>query len=298
MTPPAADAPVGTVHDLGYKRYVGTRRPQSTRWRVIARNQIAMAWKTFWRYKLALFFAVATAIGFTIILTIGLDKFARGVTSRSIEDQMLGVSFEFFVRYASLASLTFGAMVIASDSQSGAFGFYFARPVRPIDYVIGKVAGVWFLMAMLTTIGPLILVGVRIGMYADGDQMLARLDLIPKVIGLGLLVSLAYAAVPLAFSSLVANRRYALALWASYYLVFGTIVELAGRRSWVAGIDIRQSAQALADDTFDLAPVLRGRTSIDGSTAGALLAIQIAIALVVIYVQVRRARESGVVGSS
>jgi ABC-2 type transport system permease protein len=293
-----APAPAGTVHDLGYKRYVGTRRPQSSRWRVIARNQMAMAWKTFWRYKLALFFAAATALVCVIILTIGLDRFSRGVTTRSIEDQVLGISFEFFVRAASVASLTFGAMVIAGDSQSGAFGFYFARPVRPIDYVVGKVAGVFFLMALLTTVGPLILVGVRIGMYADGDQMLARLDLLPRVIGIGLLIALAYTAVPLAFSSLVSNRRYALALWASYYLVFGTVVEIFGRGSWVAGLDIRQSSQALANSTFDLAPALRARTAIDGGTAATMLAIQIAIAFVVIYVQVRRARESGVVGSS
>ena len=32
---PRVSEPAGTIHDLGYKRYVGTRRPPSTRWRVI-----------------------------------------------------------------------------------------------------------------------------------------------------------------------------------------------------------------------------------------------------------------------
>ena len=35
----------GQIHDLGYKRYVGTRRSQGTRWRVIMREQISNGWK-------------------------------------------------------------------------------------------------------------------------------------------------------------------------------------------------------------------------------------------------------------
>src|SRR5262249_8293976 len=48
----------GTIHDIGYKRYVGTRRSVATRWRVIMRNQVAMGWKKWWRYKMPLFGAV------------------------------------------------------------------------------------------------------------------------------------------------------------------------------------------------------------------------------------------------
>ena len=42
----------GQIHDLGYKRYVGSRRAVSTRWTVIMRHQIATAWAGWWRYKL------------------------------------------------------------------------------------------------------------------------------------------------------------------------------------------------------------------------------------------------------
>ena len=53
----------GQIHDLGYKRYVGSRRALGTRWRVIMRHQIATAWKGWWRYKLPLIAALlVTAI--------------------------------------------------------------------------------------------------------------------------------------------------------------------------------------------------------------------------------------------
>ena len=50
----------GAIHDLGYKRYLGSRRPPSTRWRVIMRHQLAMGWRTWWRFKAPLSLAVIT----------------------------------------------------------------------------------------------------------------------------------------------------------------------------------------------------------------------------------------------
>src|SRR6185295_13032041 len=41
----------GQIHDLGYKRYVGSRRSFETRWLVIMRHQLATSWRGWWRYK-------------------------------------------------------------------------------------------------------------------------------------------------------------------------------------------------------------------------------------------------------
>ena len=43
--PQAAERPAAAIHDLGYKRYVGTRRPQSTRWRVLVKNVVSTSWR-------------------------------------------------------------------------------------------------------------------------------------------------------------------------------------------------------------------------------------------------------------
>ena len=42
----------GTIHDQGYQRYRGERLPQSRRFLVIARNVMAVAWKSRWGVKL------------------------------------------------------------------------------------------------------------------------------------------------------------------------------------------------------------------------------------------------------
>jgi hypothetical protein len=53
-----ATRPGGTIYDLGYKRYVGTRPSTGTRWLVIMRHQLGMGWRKWWRYKVALGLAV------------------------------------------------------------------------------------------------------------------------------------------------------------------------------------------------------------------------------------------------
>ncbi|HEX2687325.1 MAG TPA: hypothetical protein VHN14_11945, partial [Kofleriaceae bacterium] len=72
----------GQIHDLGYKRYVGSRRSVETRWTVIMRHQLATAWKTWWRYKVWLVAAVmATAIaaGFLYLASGKLFRMIGGI---------------------------------------------------------------------------------------------------------------------------------------------------------------------------------------------------------------------------
>ena len=57
--------------------------------------------------------------------------------------------------------------------------------------------------------------------------------------------TLVFAAVPLAFSALIANARYALALWAAYYLVFGWMRQPARTRVARAAIGALDLATAL-----------------------------------------------------
>ena len=64
-------------------------------------------------------------------------------------DGVLPLSIPFFCRMAFVLSLTLGATIIANDTRSGAFTFYYVRSVRPRDYVLGKVAGYGVLVATL-----------------------------------------------------------------------------------------------------------------------------------------------------
>jgi ABC-2 type transport system permease protein len=295
--------PTGTIHDLGYKRYAGARRASSTRWAVIARHQISIAWKTWWRFKAALGLSVITLCITGGMMIFASDKksslgWAQGVAMQLI-DTALPESIIWFCRSGFLVSLTIGATVVASDVQSGAFTFYFARSVRPRDYVIGKLVGMCALVWLLVGAGPLVIAGLRIGVSDTGDQALALLPILPKTLAIGLVATLAYAAVPLGFSALFQNRRQALAVWAAYYLIFGGMVYVLGHFASpsIAALDLPRAVQAVAYDLFDIR--YRGRDpAIPLDAALGSLGAHVALTIALVAYQVSRAQKSGVGGSS
>jgi hypothetical protein len=298
--------PAGTIYDLGYKRYVGTRRPSSTRWRVIMRHQIATAWKRWWRYKVALAMAVITMFVAGGILYFTGSQLLKGFGARrsgvivSIADSVLPLSIRFFCIAAFVLTVTLGATIVAADNQSGAFNFYYVRSIRPRDYVLGKLAGLGTLVATILLVPPLLLACFRLGMSDDVDQLLANLVIIPKTIAVGLLGTLAYTAMPLALSSLVPKRRYALALWAAYYVVIGNMALGISTVTTpaLAVLDLPTAMLTVSFELFDLHPLLRGfgRMSLDVAVIGLLL--QSAVAIGLLWYQVSRDQKSGVGGSS
>lgn len=298
MTEPAT----GTIHDLGYKRYAGARRSAGTRWLVIARNQMASAWKTWWRFKASLGLAVLTTFIAGGVMFILRDRavldFAGQFAAR-MADATLPKSIEWYTRAGFLVSLTIGARVIAGDVQSGAFTFYFARSVRPRDYVLGKLGGMIGLMALVMLAGPLVLALARLGLSEDSAQLVASLHLIPKALAVGVLGTLVFAVVPLAFSSLFGSVRYAMAMWAAYYLVFGLMVSLLGRAtgSWIGALDLATALEAVGMHLFDL-HLFRGRAGhVPFDAALASLAIHAVLGLAILGGQIRRAYGSGVGGA-
>lgn len=298
-----SEQPTGTIHDLGYRRYEGPRRSDGARWRVIARHQIAIAWKTWWRFKAPLGLAVITmaiAGGMTMFASERKSSLGRAqFFAQRLIDTALPEAMIWFCRVGFLASLTLGATIIATDLQTGAFGFYFARSTRPRQYVVGKLVGLCALVAVITLAGPLVLALLRLGVADDFDEVKALLPILPKTLAVGALATLAYASVPLAFSSLLPNRRHALALWAAFYLIFGAMAyALAHVASPAIGaLDLPRAVQAVAFHLFELDfPDKDPAIPLDAAL-GSLLGYS-AISIAVIAAQVRRAQHSGVGGAS
>lgn len=311
MSEPAASAaasgplPAGTIHDLGYKRYAGARQSTSTRWLVIARNQVASAWKTWWRFKSAVGLAVIVTFVAAGVMFLLQDRAVKGVflpngIAATLTDGALPRSITWYCRAAFLLSLTIGSSVIARDIQSGAFTFYFARSVRPRDYVLGKLAGMFAVTAVIMLAGPLVLAVARLALSESTDHLFTLLPIIPKALALGLLGTLAYAAVPLGFSALIRNPRHAMALWAAYYLIIGGMVFVLSRvmRNGVGALDITMALEALTYDLFDMVQTSGRSKRIDPSMALASLLAHAAAAIALVAYKVRRAHAEGIGGSS
>lgn len=260
---PAENAPApvtkkGVIHDLGYARYAGERRSTGTLWRVIMRHQIKYVWKTWWRWKPALLGALLTVVSVGFVMYLSRDKQfdalrANGAIVKFL-DAMVPMSFRFFRICAFIITMTVAATGIARDRETGAFAFYFSRPVRPRDYVLGKLAGMVVVMASIFLAGPLLLAAFRIGLSRDTDEMLQLLPWLARVLVVGTLASLVYAAAPMAMSALIGRRWIALGAWAGYWVIGVSMVAGIGFMTYkpLIAIDPGIAIDTLALRLWDL----------------------------------------------
>lgn len=294
----------GQIHDLGYKRYVGSRRAVSTRWTVIMRHQIATAWAGWWRFKVWLVAAfLVTAVSSVLLYTLGDRLFRRiggfgGALTRFI-DGILPDSTIWYCKAGFIVSLAISATVVAGDLQSGAFTFYFSRSMRPRDYVLGKLAGLGVILALIMAAGPFVLAMVRVGLSDDLDQAIEMLPTLYKALAVGALGTLLYTAIPLGFSALLANRRHAMAVWAAYYLLVGWLALGLSYLTTPAlsALDLAPALHAVSLHLFGLQAT--GRNP-DPPTSAALISIlgHAAIAIGLVVWRVRHAQQTGVGGAS
>jgi hypothetical protein len=287
------------VRDVGYDRYVGARRSPSTRWRVVARRQIASAWETWWHYKLALALAVIVTCVFGAMMYFFTDsamfrgfRWVSGLTM-TMADGAVPASLQWFRRAAFVLSTATAATAIASDRESGAFALYIVRSVRPVDYIVGKLAAMLALVGTIAIAAPCFLVLVRLGLYDDTTRIVQHLSLVADVALIGVLTTLVYAIVPLAVSSLFSSRAQAVAVWGAYWLVVASIFALLGAMTsgWISAFDLPSSLDSLTNQMFGLH--LSRRLQIPfGVALGSVLG-HIALALAIITWSVRRAHHRG-----
>lgn len=305
----AASHPTGraaaAIHDLGYKRYVGTRRPQSTRWRVLVKNVVATSWRGWWRMKMWVIGCAVTTVGIGVPMYISRDRIFEELVRRGLgatvrwSDALLPLSFQFFPWFALILAATTAAGAVARDFRAGAFEFYFSRPVRPVDYVLGKVVGSILVAAAALLAGPLLLSLFRVGLSRDTGEVITTLGLVPRTALVGVLASLAYAVVPLAFSSLSTRPRITTAMWVAFYLLFGKTAEGLAFVMHVpdlAAISLPRAVEGLAFGLFHVTvPGFSRLTPGIAASYGSLLAYT-AVGLAVLHLRVKQAERAGLGG--
>jgi hypothetical protein len=293
------------IHDLGYKRYVGARMAPSRRWRVIMRHQISTGWDTFWRYKAWMIGAVIATVVAAAFIFIATDKafrLGRGVQT-TFANMALPLALDWYGKLAFIVSLRIGVTVIAGDLQSGAFTFYFARSTRPIDYLLGKLAGYGVLVGGILLVGPFLVACMRLGLagYDSISDLAPQLWLLPETLVIGVVATVVYTAVPLGFSALIANRRYALGVWAAWYLIAGGIATAIGFAADLplGALDIATAIKVITAKLLD-SPGFGASEVLHISVTACVisLGVQVAAAIAIVLVQLNHAQRTGVGGAT
>jgi ABC-2 type transport system permease protein len=125
--------------------------------------------------------------------------------------------------FVMILVLLVGPNLVSQDLRYNALPLYFSRPLRRVDYFLGKL-GVIAALLGVSVIGPA-LVAFVLGLLFSLDVTIVR-DTLPIVLGAivyGLVIAVSAGLLMLALSSLSRSSRYVALLWLGVWLLTSTV---------------------------------------------------------------------------
>jgi hypothetical protein len=173
------------VRDRGYQAYDGPRLPgraalvlgTHTARRLIARKAVRRLLTLAW---LA---AIITGVIMYVERRVG-GTATGGRQPLALLHQPFGVLLPVLFTAVIAAGGT-----LAEDRRIGALSFYFARPVRPIDYLVGRLGGIFAVLAAIAVAPPTAAALYRVAQADSATEALRSLGVAATVAVLGALLA-------------------------------------------------------------------------------------------------------------
>ena len=226
--------PGGSIHDQGYRRFLGQRAPHGSAWWVIARQQILTTIKQK-RFVFLLMAAwapfVVRAVQMYVASNFQQASFlaANAQTFREYLDQQ---SLFVFLVTISLAGL------IADDRRANALQLYLSKPLSRVEYIAGKLVTLLVFLAAVTFLPGMMLLLVQVMFSGSLTFLRANLYLIPAITLFSAVQSLFAAFALLALSSLSKSRRFVSIMYAGIIFFTAAMYQalrgITGSRAWAA----------------------------------------------------------------
>lgn len=250
------------IFDQGYQHWRGRLSGHAWRWLAITRRGVASQWRARgvkWVVAAAMVPALLLA-GFLIVWGL-IENQSPKVEDQSPTFQILfrilqlpeevkagpkayrsvywTMAFHFFfgveLFFSMLLTLLVGPNLISQDLRFNAIPLYFSRPVRRIDYFLGKLGVIATFIAAVTIVPSVLayLLGVAFSLDVNVIGDTGRILL--ASIGYGAVVCLSAGTLMLAISSLSRNSRMVGAFWVGFWIISGmagNILTETARQDW------------------------------------------------------------------
>lgn len=223
------------IFDQGYQHWAGTLAGHRWRWLAVSRHGVRTLRKS-WVVRIMLFIAWLPALALVSVLTLWglLEQQAATVVAflqrifppeviaspQEYRSAIWTVAYSYFFKAelfcALFLVLTVGPSLVSRDLRFNALPLYLSRPVRRIDYFVGKLGIIaYFLIA--TVIAPAVgayLLGLAfsldLGVVRDTHRLLWA------SLGYGAVIALSAGTLMLALSSLSRRSIYVGLAWAGF----------------------------------------------------------------------------------
>ena len=237
------------IHDQGYRRYAGRRRPLGTAWWVIARQQMRTV-LTQKRYLVLLLVAwmpfVARVV--QIYLAANFQQAAFLATSAQL--------FRGFLEQQGLFVflLIVGASgAIADDRRANALQVYLSKPLTRVEYIAGKLFAPFAFVLGITLLPALLLLVVHVAFAGSLTFVTQNLYLLPAILLYSVAVALVGTFTMVALSSLSKSRRFTALTFTGLFFfttaMYQALQRVTGSRLW-ALISPRDILNVIGDAAF------------------------------------------------
>lgn len=235
------------LHDVGYRGWQGSKSSLGTRWWIIAKTGVRLAFRSTWLSRtLILSWVPAFIVGiafFAYEQSIN-DPQARSVVQAWIvgaqadpelamqvmvdpeaarHDVWAAVILLFFRYPQAVVMLAVVALVaprlISSDLRNRGYLLYFSRPLKPAGYILGKALVVCVFMGLITTVPACILYVVGLSLSPNASASLSTWDIPLRILGASLVLMIPVSSIALACSALTSETRYAVFSWFAFWVI-------------------------------------------------------------------------------
>jgi ABC-2 type transport system permease protein len=296
----------GPIADVSYRPYDGPLHTSLFRWWIVARAMVRLSLKKkgFW---------VLACLALLPYLFPGFQLYLRSRAPAEFAVFLAQRPFTsfFYDAYAQsqlwifLLTLLVGAASIAGDNRTNALQIYLSKPLTKRDYLMGKWASIFVILAVVSFLPALALYLFCLGSFSDQGFLRDHPHLWLQVLATSLLPAVLNASLILGFSAwfkrpLLAGGSYA-AFYFGLQIVAGLIAAImwrtghAARAGTIAALSLPGLLRGLGQHIYDATPTffgmpMRGRGGMEPVRPELLPLILLAVALVLVGLAAARAR--------
>ena len=237
------------IHDQGYRRYPGHRRPHGTAWWVIARQQL----RTMLSQKRYIILLIVAWIPFVarvvqIYLAANFQQAAFLATSAQLFRGFLDQQGLFVFLLIVGAS---GA--IADDRRANALQVYLSKPLTRVEYIAGKLFAPFAFVLSVTLVPALLLLIVHVAFAGSLTFVTQNLYLLPAILLYSVVLALVGTFTMVALSSLSKSRRFTALTFTGLFFfttaMYQALQRITGSQLW-ALMSPRDLLSVIGDAAF------------------------------------------------
>ncbi len=232
------------IFDQGYQHWSGELAGHGWRWFAVARRGVRNALQTR-SIRIMMFIAWAPAIALASALCLWgllerqsalidtirpfLQFLGQTVLAgpREYRTEVWTICYSYFLFYelqfSMLLVLLAGPALISQDLRYNALPMYFSRPLRRIDYFLGKLGTVVGLLGMITIVPGIIAYILGLLFSLDVTIIHDTFHILVASVAYGLIIAISAGMLILALSALSRNSRYVALFWLGIWFVTGLV---------------------------------------------------------------------------